>query len=61
MCVMRSKQEPEIDINLQYLFVHMLVYNKQLLAILFKIILPRSSVGIVSDYGLDGPGSNPGG
>jgi len=28
---------------------------------LSNIILPGSSVGIATDYGLDGPGSNPGG
>ena len=28
---------------------------------LFIIYGPRSSVGVASDYGLDGPGSNPGG
>jgi len=27
----------------------------------FKICGPGSSVGIATDYGLDGPGSNPGG
>ena len=29
--------------------------------IYFHIIGPGSSVGIATDYGLDGPGSNPGG
>jgi len=27
----------------------------------FTVYGPGSSVGIVTDYGLDGPGSNPGG
>jgi len=32
-----------------------------LLRYIFNWIGPGSSVGIVTDYGLDGPGSNPGG
>ena len=32
-------------------------YNSGMLTLL----VPGSSVGIVTDYGLDGPGSNPGG
>jgi hypothetical protein len=27
----------------------------------YYVLLPGSSVGIATDYGLDGPGSNPGG
>ena len=36
------------------LLVHMYIYE-------YHSCWPGSSVGIVTDYGLDGPGSNPGG
>jgi hypothetical protein len=52
LCMVWSKQEPEVgiqlcNINLHYLFVHMLVYNKHMLvhnkhlkSTLFRIIIP---------------------
>jgi hypothetical protein len=30
-------------------------------SVLYRLSGPGSSVGIATDYGLDGPGSNPGG
>ena len=54
-----------------YIFTHIYAYTSLLSYLYFIIILyilyfiilcgPGSSVGIATDYGLDGPGSNPGG
>ena len=33
----------------------------KLISHIFRVHGPSSSVGIATDYGLDGPGSNPGG
>jgi len=39
----------------------MAAQSEEIMACTYTVSGPGSSVGIVTDYGLDGPGSNPGG
>ena len=44
-----------------YIYIYIYIYMCICMCVCVCVCRPSSSVGIATDYGLDGPGSNPGG
>ena len=48
--------------NVAYIYIYIYIYiYATIISLYIHVCGPGSSVGIATDYGLDGPGSNPGG